>query len=151
MRSLWAQNPAYMKNNHRIISQSSPHHCFLSHSRSKLRLCSANRMPGYSSNLPGYSSNLACDWLSVVWAYSEQETENRPRSHKYSAWQSSMYFYRIWQKRLWTHSCLPVIFGVMGSSHETSCTSSRAAAHVKAYPILKANITRYLPSGRPIT
>ena len=25
-------------------------------------------------------SNLACDWLSIVWAYSEQETEDRSRS-----------------------------------------------------------------------
>ena len=44
---------------------------FLSLARSKLRLCSANHRPGYWSNLP-------CDWLSIVWAYSEQETENRP-------------------------------------------------------------------------
>ena len=44
---------------------------FLSLARSKLRLCSANHRPGYWSNLP-------CDWLSTVWAYSEQETENRP-------------------------------------------------------------------------
>ena len=46
---------------------------FLSLARSKLRLCSANHRTGYFSN-------LACDWLSIVWAYSEQETENRPRS-----------------------------------------------------------------------
>ena len=46
---------------------------FLSHARSKLRLCSANHRPGYLSNLP-------CDWPSTAWAYSEQETENRPRS-----------------------------------------------------------------------
>ena len=26
----------------------------------------------------GYFSNLACDWLSIVWAYCEQETENGP-------------------------------------------------------------------------
>ena len=26
----------------------------------------------------GYFSNLACDWLSIVWTYSEQETENGP-------------------------------------------------------------------------
>ena len=33
--------------------------------------------------LLGVSSGCAqpiCDWLSIVWAYSEQETENRPRS-----------------------------------------------------------------------
>ena len=46
---------------------------FLSLARSKLRLCSANHRAGYFSN-------LACDWLSTVWAYSEQETENGPRS-----------------------------------------------------------------------
>ena len=45
---------------------------FLSPARSKLRLCLANHRAGYFSN-------LACDWLSTVWAYSEQETENRPR------------------------------------------------------------------------
>ena len=38
---------------------------------SKLRLCSAN-------NRAGYFSNLACDWLSLVWAYSEKD--NRPWS-----------------------------------------------------------------------
>ena len=44
---------------------------FLSLALSKLRLCSANHMAGYFSN-------LACDWLSIVWAFSEQETENGP-------------------------------------------------------------------------
>ena len=44
---------------------------FLSLTQSKLRLCSANHRAGYFSN-------LACDWLSIVWAYSEQETENGP-------------------------------------------------------------------------
>ena len=39
---------------------------------SKLRQCSANHRAGYFSN-------LACDWLSIVWAYSKQETENGPR------------------------------------------------------------------------
>ena len=46
---------------------------FLSLARSKLRLCSANHRPGYWSNLP-------CDWPNTAWAYSEQETENGPRS-----------------------------------------------------------------------
>ena len=46
---------------------------FLSYAGSKLRLCSANHRAGYFSN-------LACDCLSIVWAYSEQETENGPRS-----------------------------------------------------------------------
>ena len=44
---------------------------FLSLAQSKLRLCSTNLRAGYFSN-------LACDWLSIVWAYSEQETENGP-------------------------------------------------------------------------
>ena len=47
--------------------------CFLSLAQSKLRLCLANHRAGYFSN-------LACDWLSIVWAYSEQETENGPWS-----------------------------------------------------------------------
>ena len=46
--------------------------CFLSLARSKLRLCSANHRAGYFSN-------LACDWLSIVWAYSKRGTENGPR------------------------------------------------------------------------
>ena len=46
---------------------------FLSLAQSKLRLCLANHRAGYFSN-------LACDWLSIVWAYSEHETENGPRS-----------------------------------------------------------------------
>ena len=44
---------------------------FLSLARSKLRLFSTNYMTGYFSN-------LACGWLSIVWAYSEQEKENGP-------------------------------------------------------------------------
>ena len=32
----------------------------------------------YSQSQAGYLSNLACDWLSIVWAYSKEETENRP-------------------------------------------------------------------------
>ena len=47
---------------------------FLSLAQSKLRLCWANRRPGYWSN-------LSCDWLSTAWVYSEQETENGPSSH----------------------------------------------------------------------
>ena len=35
---------------------------FLSLAQSKLRLCSANHRAGYFSN-------LACDWLSIVWAF----------------------------------------------------------------------------------
>ena len=48
---------------------------FLSLAQSNLRLCSANHRAGYFCN-------LACDWLSIVWASSEQETENGPRSAK---------------------------------------------------------------------
>ena len=40
---------------------------------SKLKLGSANHRPGYWSN-------LSCDWPSTAWAYSEQETDNGPRS-----------------------------------------------------------------------
>ena len=46
--------------------------CFLSLAQNKLRLCSASHRAGYFSNLP-------CDWLSIVWAHSKQETENGPR------------------------------------------------------------------------
>ena len=46
---------------------------FVSLAWSKLILCSTNHRPCYWSNLP-------CDWPSSAWAYSEQETENRPRS-----------------------------------------------------------------------
>ena len=55
---------------------------FLSHAWSKLRLCSANHRPGYWSNLP-------CDWQSTAWAYSEQETENRPWWCIYAKWVST--------------------------------------------------------------
>ena len=48
--------------------------CFLSLARSKLMMCSANHRAGYFSN-------LACDWMNIVRAYSEQETDNRPRRH----------------------------------------------------------------------
>ena len=44
---------------------------FLSLAHSKLRLCSA-------SHRTGYFINLACAWISILWLYSEQETENRP-------------------------------------------------------------------------
>ena len=50
---------------------------FLTLAQSKLRLCSANHRAGYFSN-------LACDWLSIVWAYSEQGTENGSWSVKIS-------------------------------------------------------------------
>ena len=44
---------------------------FLSVAWSKLRLCLANHRADYFSN-------MACDWLSIVWVYFEQETENGP-------------------------------------------------------------------------
>ena len=44
---------------------------FLSLAWGKVRLCWANHRASYFSN-------LACDWLSIVWDYSEPETENRP-------------------------------------------------------------------------
>ena len=51
---------------------------FLFLAGSKLRLCSANHRAGYFSN-------LACDWLSIVWAYSQQETQNGPSPRCYFA------------------------------------------------------------------
>ena len=50
---------------------------------SKLRLCS-------SRHRAGYFSNLACDWLSIVWAYSEQETESGSRPEAFSHPESGM-------------------------------------------------------------
>ena len=58
----------YMARSHRTFWRTSPGPVF-SLVRSKLRLCSANHRTGYFSN-------LACDWLSIVWAYSEEETKN---------------------------------------------------------------------------
>ena len=49
---------------------------FLSLAQSKLRLYSANHRAGYFSN-------LAYDWLSIVWAYSKQDTENGPWSRSF--------------------------------------------------------------------
>ena len=44
---------------------------FMSLARSMLRLCLANHRSGYFSN-------LTCNWLSIVWAYFEQEKEIWP-------------------------------------------------------------------------
>ena len=44
---------------------------FHSLNRNKLKLCSVNHRAGYFSN-------VACDWLSIVWAYSKQGTANEP-------------------------------------------------------------------------
>ena len=65
---------------------------FLSIARSKLKLCSANHRPGYWSNLP-------CDWPSTAWAYSEQETENRPRCQALSWMNDFMEIY--WKLPAW--------------------------------------------------
>ena len=67
----WAVKATKVCNNQIQVWHSLTRARFLSLARSKLRLCSANHRPGYWSNLP-------CDWLSTAWAYSEQETENRP-------------------------------------------------------------------------
>ena len=55
-----------------LYIESAPRAPFLSLARSKSRLCSANHRAGYFSN-------LACDWLSIVWAYSEQEREKQAK------------------------------------------------------------------------
>ena len=55
---------------------------FLSLAQSKPRLCSANHRVRYFNN-------LACDWLSIVWAYYKQETENGLRSKYWSDMESS--------------------------------------------------------------
>ena len=65
---------------------------FLSLAPRKLRLCSANHMPGYWSNLP-------CDWPSTAGAYSEQESKSGPW---YSAsdprkWEYTLHMYVIGQ------------------------------------------------------
>ena len=90
----------------------------LSLARSKLRLCSANYRPGYWSN-------LTCDWPSTAWAYSEQETENRP-INKVSYGVSTV---SIWEKidpvlaalhciRKYWHHLLQI--GIILSSHNTN-------------------------------
>ena len=69
----------------------------LSPAWSKLRLCSANQRAGYFSN-------LACDWLSIVWAYSKQKTENGPWwcHSKLLTWQPMTGSHDI----VWTFKCL---------------------------------------------
>ena len=68
---------------------------FLSFDQNKLRLCLANHNVGYFSN-------LACDWLSIVYAYSEQEKGNGP-------WCDLVWFLlgmRFQQKRITRYSTL---------------------------------------------
>ena len=50
--------------------------CYARPITGKVRLCSTNHRAGYFSN-------LACDWLSIVLAYSKQEKENGPRSERH--------------------------------------------------------------------
>ena len=71
--------------------------CFLSLARSKLKLCSANHRAGYFCN-------LACDWLSIVWAYFELTMTKRRR--------------RLWAVQIEFH------FGLLSTS-----ISSRLNAH----------------------
>ena len=58
-----------------MAGKCTPHYWarFLCLARSNLRLCSDNHRAGYFSN-------MTCDWLSIVWANSEQETEKRALS-----------------------------------------------------------------------
>ena len=54
-------------------------------------LCSANHRAGYFSN-------LSCDWLSIVCAYSQQETETGPGSHRWNLrYQIFKWVAVIWQ------------------------------------------------------
>ena len=60
----------------------------LSPARNKLR-------PRSASHRAGSFSNLACDWLSIIWAYSEQETGNgigRPASYPWNCLESARDF-----------------------------------------------------------
>ena len=72
---LWCTEPGdqqlWCRLTSRILVSASARACFLALTRSKLRLCLANHKAGYFSN-------LTCDWLSMVWAHFEQETENGP-------------------------------------------------------------------------
>ena len=79
-----------------MLSPSVTMACFLSLARCKLRLCSANHRAGYFSN-------LACDWLSIVWAYSEQKTENRPWA---AAAMVSALFYRLSTRQVLSLVCV---------------------------------------------
>ena len=71
--------------------------CFLSVAQSKLRLCLANHRVGYFSN-------LACDWLSIVWTCSEQQTENGPWLWL-GAWRQTT----TWLCPSWKGSMVPIL------------------------------------------
>ena len=70
-RDIWAHFLSLARNKLRLCSASHGADDFLSLARSKLRLYSSNHRAAYFNN-------LACDWLSIIWAYSEQEAENGP-------------------------------------------------------------------------
>ena len=76
--------------------------CFLSLTQGKIRLCSANHWAGYFSN-------LACDWLSIVWAYSEQETENGPWFDKSDKHNIRPDHQQLWYWQHWVHRSLSLI------------------------------------------
>ena len=80
-----------------VCLHGSKQHCYLSLAQSKLRQCLANHRAGYFSN-------LACDWLSMVWAYSEQETENGPRyahQHWSREWMSHYTHIKLWDVNIY--------------------------------------------------
>ena len=73
-------------------------------------ICSANHRAGYFSN-------LACGWQSMVWTYSEQETENGSWSWRERPvqWQTHRIL-RIWKPNVIIHE---PAFLVMSRVHET--------------------------------
>ena len=80
-----------------VCLHGSKQHCYLSLAQSKLRQCLANHRAGYFSN-------LVCDWLSMVWAYSEQETENGPRyahQHWSREWMSHYTHIKLWDVNIY--------------------------------------------------
>ena len=90
---------------------------FLSLARSKLRLCSANHRAGYSSN-------LACDWLSIVWAYSEQKTENGPRWNRIGTKLDSVMACCYTPPNHYRAQCWLTINDVLWHSHEGNFTGT---------------------------
>ena len=97
--------------------------------QSKLRLYSANHRTGYFSNLP-------CDWLSIVWAYSEQETENGPLSGLCSSSKAPITLSALtlvlinWYLQKWRRSMI-----YMSISYET-------CSYVQTFIYVCVNITR---------
>ena len=97
--------------------------CFLSLAWSKLRLCSANHRAGYFSN-------LACDWLSIVWAYTEQEIENGP----WSAW---------WLLMTWCLFCTSISATIMmwAGQHICGVPQHNAKLNPRSYIKLAKDIS----------